>query len=59
MAGSERNEILLPSEEHKARLPGDCHTPTPTLPPNMNLDQIDTDFPIKDPLNKQGLHMQP
>lgn len=27
MAGFERNEILLPSDEQKARLPGGCHTP--------------------------------
>lgn len=59
MAGSERNEILLPSDEQKAGLPGDSHTPTPMLAPNMKmLDKIDKGFPIKDTLNKNGVHIQ-
>lgn len=58
MAGSKRSEVLLPSDEHKAGLLGEHHTPTPMLTPNTTfLDQIDTIFPIDYPLNKKkSLH---
>lgn len=60
MAGSESYEILLLSDEQKARLPRESHTPTPMVAPNTNVFyQIDRDFPAKDPLNKPVYSSEP